>query len=235
MLGEGAHLEGVSCSRHDVVPLAFRLTDDREEERHVRRIVQIDPDLCSGRCGHRAEVSETKGCGVAPLSRLPLADARLRGHGGSPVTPPPARRSSAHPFKPLSRCGPGVRPGPEAANGRAHPLLLLLCNAREHRQRKNFACHELGHRKIAPSISQTAIALLQVQRHRVVQSGPDPLLLQVCGERIAFCIAHDIKVIHAATGRWLVRQPHVTRPQVACRTDSRQGAAACSTHRDAAA
>ena len=81
MLSEGAHLEGVSCGHHDVVPLAFQLTDDREEERHVRRVVEIDPDLLrvdcvvASWCPLRVSVAPSKRRGTTPATALPVRSA----------------------------------------------------------------------------------------------------------------------------------------------------------------
>jgi hypothetical protein len=44
-LGQLAHLERVPCREHDFMPALLQLANDGLEERHVRRVIEIDPNF----------------------------------------------------------------------------------------------------------------------------------------------------------------------------------------------
>ena len=54
----------------------------------------------------------------------------------------------------------------------------------------------LTYREIALLVSEIGVSFLQVQRNRIVQSGLDPLFIQVLLKRIAIIRLNNVQVEH---------------------------------------
>src|SRR5579872_2360652 len=88
-------------------------------------------------------------------------------------------------------------------------LLLLVCEVREHRQRKYPFGETLGNRKVAGLVPQPDVCLLQVEWNRIVNASADSRLGQVLAHSLTIRHLHYIEVVHRLSGVGLVRDQQI--------------------------